>query len=133
MKWCALAGSPQAVDWLLLHPADEATSLAILRGRDLLFYRHRLFDEEPLGALVPQTAMYHEDRLGGASFSRVWLSGGGSDARAREEIAARLGTPAMIVDVRGAAAIPDRIEASADLLDALAAPIGILLREREAA
>ena len=127
------AGAAPAADWLFVHLAAEATTLAILRGRDLMFYRHRLADEEPLGALVHQTAMYHEDRLGGAAFSRIWFSGGGTDARAREEIATRLGVPAMIVDIRGAATIPDRIDASAELLDALAAPVGILLRERPAA
>lgn len=130
------AGAAPAGDWLLVHRAADATTLAILRGHQLMFYRHRLSDEESLGALVHQTAMYHEDRLGGAAFARVWLSGAGADTGSRDEIAARLGVPAAVVDVRGAANIPDRpgqIDVSVDLLDALAAPVGILLREQRAA
>jgi hypothetical protein len=81
--------------------------------------------------------MYHEDRLGGSQFSRVWLCGaalieGGAD-RARAEIGERLGVGAETVDIRPAAALRDRIAARPDVLDALAAPVGVLLRERKAA
>ncbi len=102
-----------------------------------MFYRHRTaVDEEPLGALVHQTAMYHEDRLGGR-FARVWLCGGtfvGSSAEmARDEISDRLGVPAEVVDVRPGAELRDRMHASVDMLDLLAAPVGVLLRDRKAA
>ncbi len=128
------AGLAPAEDWLLVHRHQEATTLAILRGRDLLFYRHRTsVDEEPLGALVHQTAMYHEDRLGGGGFTRVLVSGGSADAEAaREEIRARLNVPVATIDVRAAAGLGDRIDAGHDLLAALAAPVGILIRERAA-
>ena len=103
-----------------------------------MFYRHRgVVDEEPLSALVHQTAMYHEDRLGGERFSHVWLCGAsfaGGAADARREIAARLGVSA------GDRRRPirrrrcgDRIDATPGTLDALAAPIGVLLRDRRAA
>jgi Tfp pilus assembly PilM family ATPase len=130
-------GSAPAGDWLLVCLAKESTSLAIVRQGSLMFYRHRLaVDDEPLGALVHQTAMYHEDRLGGAKFSRVWICGsswaeGGSDMR--REISQRLGVQADAVDVRGAAALRDRITAGPDVLDALAAPLGVLVRERKVA
>jgi len=129
------AGTATAGDWLFVHLAAEATTLAILRRDALLFYRHRTaVDEEPLGALVHQTAMYHEDRLAGAAFAKVWLSGGGAGtSEARAEIGARLGVPVTTVDVRAAAGLPDRADPSADLLDALAAPVGILIRDRRAA
>jgi type IV pilus assembly protein PilM len=132
------AGGEAALgDALVLCLAAEATTLAILRGRDLMFYRHRgVVDEEPLSALVHQTAMYHEDRLGGERFSHVWLCGAsfaGGAADARREIATRLGLTAEIVDVRSAAAMRDRIDATPGALDALAAPIGVLLRDRRAA
>lgn len=124
-------------DALVLCLAAEATTLAILRGRDLMFYRHRgVVDEEPLSALVHQTAMYHEDRLGGDRFSHVWLCGASfasGAADARREIADRLGLSAETVDVRSAAAMRDRIDATPGTLDALAAPIGVLLRDRRAA
>ena len=130
-------GDAATGDALVLCLAAEATTLAILRGRDLMFYRHRgVVDEEPLSALVHQTAMYHEDRLGGERFSHVWLCGAsfaGGAADARREIAARLGLSAEIVDVRSAATMRDRIDATAATLDALAAPIGALLRDRRAA
>jgi Tfp pilus assembly PilM family ATPase len=132
------AGAATAGDWLLVCLAAEATSLAILRGQDLLFYRHRAgVDEEPIGALVHQIAMYHEDRLGGSQFARVWLCGAalaGSGAQAelaRREIAQLLSAPAEAVDIRAAAAVSGA--ATADVLDALAAPVGVLLRDRKVA
>jgi Tfp pilus assembly PilM family ATPase len=132
------AGAAAATDWLLICLAEEATTIAILRGTNLMFYRHRAaVDEEPLSALVHQTAMYHEDRLGGSAFSHVWLCGAalasGGGERARRDISARLNVSAETVDIRPAAGLRDRIAVSPDMLDALAAPVGILLRERKAA
>ncbi len=128
------AGVAPAGDWLLVHIASDATTLAILRGESLLFYRHRTaVDEESLSALVHQTAMYHEDRLGGGPFARVWLAGAGQQAdEARSQIGGRLGMGVDPVDVRTAAAL-DASVASPDLLDALTAPVGLLVRERQAA
>lgn len=131
-------GNAPADDWLLVCLARECTTLAIIRQGALMFYRHRLaVDDEPIGALVHQTAMYHEDRLGGARFSRVWLCGsawadGGGDAM-RREISQRLGVQADAVDVRAAASLRDRITPGAQVLDALAAPLGLLVRERKVA
>jgi type IV pilus assembly protein PilM len=121
------AGIAPAEDWLLVHRAAEATTLAVLRGANLLFYRHRTaIDEEPLGALVHQTAMYHEDRLGGGAFARVLLSGAGAQAaEARAEIGARLNVPVDVVNLGSVAALEG---APPEAADALAAPIGILLR-----
>jgi type IV pilus assembly protein PilM len=132
------AGGAGAGDWLLVTLAPEATTLAIMRGSDLMFYRHRAaVEEEPLSALVHQTAMYHEDRLGGSRFDRVWLCGAallpGGAAEARREITERLGVPVEAVDVQPAAGLRDRMQATPELLDALAAPVGVLLRERKAA
>jgi Tfp pilus assembly PilM family ATPase len=123
-------------DWLLVHLAHEGTTIAILRGTALLFYRHRLaIDEEPLTALVHQTAMFHEDRLGGGRFERVWLSGAahadGAPVSVRAELGERLGVAVETVDVRRAASF--RMEtADQGALDALTAPAGALLRERVA-
>jgi len=131
-------GTPPAADWLLVCLTTEATTLAILRGTALMFYRHRSnVDDEPLGALVHQTAMYHEDRLGGSRFARIWLCGGtcaaGGAGRVSAEISARLDVPVEAVDFRGAAPLRSRFEITPDVLDALAAPVGVLLRERRAA
>ncbi len=138
MNTILASGNAPAGDWLLVSVARESTALAILRQGALMFYRHRLaVDDEPLGALVHQTAMYHEDRLGGSKFSRVWLCGstwadGGGDV-IRREIGDRLGVQADAVDVRVAVSLRDRISAGADVLDSLAAPLGVLLRERKVA
>lgn len=127
------SGSAPAGDWLLVTTVAEATTLLIGRGEDLMFYRHRTaVDEEPLSALVHQTAMYHEDRLGGARFHRVWLCGAGLARQAEQvgrEITERLGVPAETVDIRPVAALPDRVTASVEVLDTLAAPVGVLLRD----
>ena len=131
------ANAATATDWLLITIAPDATALAIGRGPELMFYRHRSRVEgESLSALVHQTAMYHEDRLGGTKFSRVWLCGGGIGREAEQmrlEINQRLNVPVEAVDIRAAADLGGRITASTDVLDALAAPVGVLLRDRRAA
>lgn len=131
----AMAAGAPAGDWLLVHLASEATTVAILRGSSLLFYRHRTaVDEEPLGSLVHQTAMYHEDRLGGGGFEKVWLSGAGPAAdEARWQISSRVGVPVEAIDLRPAADIRDRQNATAEVLDGLTAGLGVLVRERRAA
>ena len=126
-------------DWLLVHVSADSVTLAVVRGGDLVFYRNRaLGAESDLTDLVHQTSMYHEDRLGGGGFSRVVLAGAsmaGADQaeRLRRGIEQRVGGRVELVDVRAAATMRDRIGASASLLDALAAPVGVLLRERAVA
>jgi Tfp pilus assembly PilM family ATPase len=129
------AGAGVTGDWLVVHLSAEATTLAILRGQSLMFYRHRAsIDDEPLSALVHQTAMYHEDRLGGRAFERVWLCGPDvATDDARWQISSRLGVPVDNVDIRPAADLSDRAAATPEVLDALAAPVGLLVRERRAA
>lgn len=126
-----------AGDALLVCLAAEGTTLAILRGDQLMFYRHRTaVDEEPLSALVHQTAMYHEDRLGGGEFARIWICGASfthGTADLRIDMGEQLRMEAEAVDVRAAAALKGRVDATPELLDALAAPVGILIRERRAA
>ena len=53
--------------------------------------------------------------------------------QARSEIQKLLGVPVESVDIRGVADLGGRISATADVLDALAAPVGVLLRDRKAA
>jgi type IV pilus assembly protein PilM len=123
-------------DWLLVHVGNDYATLAVVRGGDLVFFRNRAFGGEgDLADLVHQTAMYHEDRLGGGGFSRVVLAGAsmaGVDQaeRLRRGIEERVGGRVELFDVRAAATMRDRISASPGLLDALAAPVGVLLRER---
>jgi type IV pilus assembly protein PilM len=131
----ATAASPIAGDWLLVHLAPDYVTLAVVRGQHLVFFRNRpLGAEADLADLVHQTAMYHEDRLGGGGFARVILSGvsmtGADQAeRLRRAIEERLASKVELLDVRTAAPMRDRISANPGLLDALAAPAGMLLRE----
>jgi Tfp pilus assembly PilM family ATPase len=139
----ALAGTaaPPA-DWLLVNVASDYASIAILRGVDLMFFRSRAADTEgTLADLVHQTAMYYEDRLQGAGFSRVMLCGASTSGSAqaadvdqvRRSLETRLGVGVETVDARAAATLTDRITASPSLLDTLAPLVGLLLRGREAA
>jgi len=133
------AGAPEPLaDWLLVNVASDYTSIAILRGPDLIFFRSRGADSEgTLADLVHQTAMYYEDRLQGAGFSRVMLSGASTASGDVEEIGSslqlRLGTAIATVDPREAATLADRITVAPALLDALAPLVGLLVRGREAA
>jgi Tfp pilus assembly PilM family ATPase len=127
-----------ATDWLLVHVAGDYSTMAVVRGADVIFFRTRQSEkDDDLADLVHQTAMYHEDRLGGGGFSRVVLAGAslrGPEAadRLRRELEARLGTRVEALDFRGAVALRDRIAAAPELLDSLAPAIGLILRERVA-
>jgi type IV pilus assembly protein PilM len=128
-------------DWLLVHVSREDATLAILRGEHVVFFRNRAADgEASLADMVHQTAMYYEDRLSGAGFSRVLLAGTGSSTMVgsndadylRRALEQRLNARVDLVDPRRAASLTDRIIAQGDLLDALAPLIGLLARERAA-
>jgi len=129
-------------DWLLVNVAPDWASMAILRGRDLVFFRSRGADGEgTLTDLVHQTAMYYEDRLSGAGFGGVLLCGAssagerqaGDGETLRRDLEERLGTTVNSVDPRMAAALTDRIDGAPALLDTLAPLVGMLVRDREAA
>jgi Tfp pilus assembly PilM family ATPase len=128
----------QSTDWLLVHLAADYSTLAVVRGGDVIFFRTRPSErDEDLADLVHQTAMYHEDRLGGGGFSRVVLAGASSRGaepaeRLRRELEARIGTRVQALDFRGAVALRDRIAAAPELLDSLAPAIGVILREQVA-
>jgi Tfp pilus assembly PilM family ATPase len=124
-------------DWLLVHVTDTYLTLAVMRDSALLFFRNRGEEEGTLADLIHQTAMYYEDRLHGAGFARVLIAGaarlpGGADS-VRRGLEERLKISVESVDPRGAAALQDRIGASAELLDVLAPLVGALMRDRKAA
>jgi Tfp pilus assembly PilM family ATPase len=135
-----LAGSgAPAGDWLLVNIAADYTSIALLRGSSLIFFRNRAADTDgTLADLVHQSAMYYEDRLKGAGFSRVLLSGAASAGtphsadleQLRRSLEDRLKTPVEAVDPRAAASLTDRIVAAPALLDTMAPLVGLLLRDR---
>jgi Tfp pilus assembly PilM family ATPase len=135
-----LAGSAAPTgDWLLVNIAADYTSIALLRGPSLIFFRNRAAETDgTLADLVHQSAMYYEDRLKGGGFGRVLVSGaaaaGAQQASSIEELRGsledRLKTPVETVDPRAAAALTDRIAAAPALLDTLAPLVGLLLRDR---
>jgi type IV pilus assembly protein PilM len=132
------AGAPTA-DWLLVNVAADYASIALLRGPYLIFFRNRVADTDgTLADLVHQTAMYYEDRLKGAGFTRVILAGAASAGarqtgdidELRRSLEERLTTTVDTVDPRAAAALTDRISAAPALLDTLSPLVGLLLRDR---
>jgi type IV pilus assembly protein PilM len=134
----SLAGSSvNAIDWLLVHVGADSSTIAIVRGEQVLFFRNRPSDAEGrLSDLVHQTAMYYEDRLGGPGFSRVLVTARDVPDALVDEVdqlyrglAERIGDRVEGLDVRGAAGLADRIQPAAELLSALAAPVGLVLRE----
>jgi type IV pilus assembly protein PilM len=134
----ASGGATTAGDWLVVHVAQDYATLAIVRDQELIFFRTRQLEgEADLADVIHQTAMYHEDRLAGARFARVVLSGAsarGAEAgeRLRRSLEERMGAKVEALDFRGTAAMRDRITAGPELLDALAPAIGVVLRERVA-
>jgi hypothetical protein len=121
-----------------VHVAPDYVTLAIVRDRELIFFRTRQLEGEgDLADVVHQTAMYHEDRLSGARFARVVLSGAtsrGAEAgeQLRRALEERMGVRVEALDFRGTAGMRDRIAAAPELLDALAPAVGVVLRERVA-
>jgi type IV pilus assembly protein PilM len=126
------------LDWLLVHVAPDSSTMAILRGSDLILFRNRPADGEgSLADLVHQTTMYYEDRLSGQGFAKIFVTPRDLSPRQEEDLdslwrtlADRAGSRVAEVDVRAAAAFTDRIAAPIELLRALAAPAGAVLRER---
>jgi Tfp pilus assembly PilM family ATPase len=106
-------------DWLLVHATGSYTTLAVVRGADVIFFRNREHDSDAtLADVVHQTAMYYEDRLKGAGFSRVLLAG----------------TAVQSVEaVRHS--LQDRLDVRIEPMShpELAALTGLLIRERKAA
>jgi type IV pilus assembly protein PilM len=122
-------------DWLVVHMRPDYTSIAILRGTDLIFFRTRPEgEEESLSDVVHQTAMYYQDRLGGQGFARVFAGGStrvpGGDEIARRDVEARLGHAVESIDATTAAPLSDRIPGAAPL-PALAPLVGMLLRSKK--
>lgn len=125
-------------DWLVVHMQPEYTSLAIMRGEHVAFFRNRPEgDEDSLPDLVHQTVMYYQDRLSGQGFSRVLLGGTGRVAgavdMARRSLEERLGVEVEPIDPSAVASLRDRSSVTPELMDQLAPLVGMLLRTRREA
>ena len=132
------AGTDASADWLVVNVAPDYVTLAIVRNKDLIFFRTRQLEQEgDLADVVHQTAMYYEDRLGGGRFGRVLLSGAAARGaeigeRLRRGLEERIGAKVEALDFRATAPMRDRINAGVDVLDTLAPAVGVVLRERVA-
>jgi type IV pilus assembly protein PilM len=137
------AGRPPAGDWLLVNVTSEYSTMGIMRGSDLIFYRNRIEEGEGnLSDLVHQTAMYYEDRLSGKGFERVLLSGAADAAGSaddalgrgadlvRRNLEERLGVGVETIDARKLASFADPAAVDGALLSSVAPLMGVLLRER---
>jgi Tfp pilus assembly PilM family ATPase len=120
----AVLGSPNVPrgDWLAVHMRPGYTSIAIVRGEKLIFFRNRPEGEdESLTDLVHQTAMYYQDRLEGQGFARVLLGGSGR-------------TPGAVDDARRG--LEERLDTRVEPMgpsDVLTPLMGMLLRTRQEA
>ena len=127
-----------AGDWLVIHLRPDYTTIVVMRGADVIFFRNRPEgDEASIADLVHQTAMYYQDRLEGRGFSRILLGGigrlQGEVDLARRNLEARMGTVVEPIDPTRGAALTDRITATPELMATLSPLVGMLLRTRKEA
>ena len=115
-------------DWMLVQTMGGAGSIAIVRSDRLLFFRHMPADGGRVEDLVHQTVMYYQDRLGGRGLMRALIVG---EAHVDTVVAERLPElPTERLVDRLAPLMDDRGAGGKAPLELLAAPIGILLRDR---
>jgi type IV pilus assembly protein PilM len=122
-------------DWLLVHVTPDASTMVIVRDGALLLFRHRSIEGEgSLSDLGHQTAMYYEDRLSGRGIARAVFAARDIGPAVVADLEAfgraieqRIGRPVVEVDPRTLVRIA--AESGGDRT-AIAAPVGVLLRER---
>jgi Tfp pilus assembly PilM family ATPase len=129
------ASSVPSGDWLVVHMRPDYTSIVIMRGENVIFFRNRPEgDEAAIADLVHQTVMYYQDRLSGERFSRVLLGGGGrlpgAVETARRSFEERLGVAVEAIDPTRVAALTDRLTVTPDLMDILGPLVGMAVRTR---
>ena len=127
-------------DWLLVRLAEGYCTLAIVRAQDVIFFRHRPTQNmDDLADLVHQTAMYYQDRLDGHGLARTVLV---EDSHSGEHLSDGTGaTPQSMLEERldapverlGSTHATSVLGVKAAALDALAGPVGLLMREHAAA
>ena len=131
---CLAASLTGTDDSLVIHAQPTYTSMAIVRGGNIIFFRSSIEGEEALADMVHQTSMYYQDRLGGQGFTRVLLGGMGRTPGAlddiRRTIGERLGGSVEMLDPTRVAPLTDRINATPDVMSALAPLVGVMVRAR---
>ena len=132
-------GATGDMDWLLVHVASGYSTITIVRRGQLILFRNRPAEGDGhLADLVHQTRMYYEDRLQGAGLERAFLAASaantsGEDAAVlRQSLESRLGSTTVEAIELGLPST-DGDRTGGALPDLMAAPLGVLLRERLAA
>ena len=135
---CWGGGGADEADWLLVHVAHGYSTIAIVRrGWLILFLNRPAKGDGNLADLVHQTTMYYEDRLQGGGFGRVFLAVSAANTAAedaailRRSLEPRLGTAVEALDLGVSGT--NGPGTGGVLPDLMAAPLGLLLRERLAA
>ena len=128
----------QQGDWMLVHTARHYNTLAILRDTQLIFYRTQVADQKhSLDDFIHQTTMYYEDRLDGSGIAHGVFADTEIDNSA-ESLEPPFDQPFtgfsnIVFDQLGkriAGVIKNTQDLPLSTLDSLAAPIGILVRNR---
>ena len=132
------SGSEDDRDWLLVHVAHSYSTIAVVRQGQLILFRNRPAEGDGnLADLVHQTTMYYEDRLGGVGFGRAFLAASAANTAAedaailRRSLETRLGIAVEAIDLGVPGAKGQ--DTAGVLPDLVAAPLGLLLRERRSA
>jgi type IV pilus assembly protein PilM len=134
---CYLAGGRVPTgDWLVVQMRSDYTSIAVMRGGDVIFFRNKAEGEgDTLADLVHQSTMYYQDRLSGQGFTRVLVGGtgrpGGDLEMARRGLEERLGVPVETIDPTRVAQLTDRITVNRDVMARLAPLVGMMLRTKQ--
>jgi len=134
---CFLSGGRVPTgDWLIVHMRSDYTSIVIMRGGDVIFFRSKPEEDgDSFADLVHQTTMYYQDRLSGQGFSRVLVGGTGRTGTdvevARRGLEERLGTPVEPIDPTRLALLPDRLSDTPENVGRVAPLVGMLLRTRQ--
>ncbi len=125
-------------DWLLVHVARGYSTIAVVRQGQLILFRNRSAEGDGnLADLVHQTTMYYEDRLSGTGFGRVFMAASAANttledaALLRRSLETRLGTVVEPIDLGVPEAKGKTIAGVPP--DLMAAPLGLLMRERRSA
>jgi type IV pilus assembly protein PilM len=131
---CMAATPDAADDSLVIHAQPTYTSMAIVRGGSIIFFRSSIEGDEALADMVHQTSMYYQDRLAGQGFSRVLVGGmgraPGSLDDIRRTLSERLGASIEMIDPTRVAPLTDRINATPEVTSALAPLVGVMVRAR---
>ena len=130
-----MVGSTEKADWLLVHVANDYSTIIIVRDGRLVLFRNRSYGgNEGFPDLLHQTVMYYEDRLDGVGFKRAFLAtsalsiGREQVADLRRLIELRLEIGVEAISLGDSRSCLSGVEES--LTDLAVAPLGLLLRDR---